>query len=212
MISASELDHACEGLRTRGERGHWYRAIPPQYLAEALEVQHALGVLSRFHQGGAYLVLYLAGGPDLSQFESDYVIGRPGVPGGTIPNPRVPALTIVRMTVNLSAIVDLTDDESLHAVSTTAQELTGDWRGYRDRSPRTRLTGPAGSAPTQDLGQALFTSGRLEGFVTFCAHVPYEPNLCVFPERMQPSSYVEYSWTEVSGVEQTRRIPALEND
>ena len=114
--------------------------------------------------------------------------------------------------MNLSAIVDLTDDESLHAVSTTAQELTGDWRGYRDRSPRTRLTGPAGSAPTQDLGQALFTSGRLEGFVTFCAHVPYEPNLCVFPERMQPSSYVEYSWTEVSGVEQTRRIPALEND
>ena len=37
----------------------------------------------------------------------------------------------------------------------SVQELTGDWRGYRNRSTRTNVSVPVGTAPTQALGKSI---------------------------------------------------------
>jgi len=208
MISADEIALVCERLGTRSERGSWYRAVRPQYLAEALNVEHTSKGMGRFHRAGTCTILYLVGSPDASLYEVEYITGRPGVPGGSIPNPRAGAFTILTVEASLARVIDLTDADTREAFRTTAQELTGDWRGYWQRDASTRLQEPTGPAPTQNLGGALFACGRFEGFVSFSAQVPYEPILCVFPDRLQRGAYVEYSWTDSAGLEQKRRIGA----
>ena len=183
----------------------------PRYLAEALNVEHTSKGLGRFHRAGAYTILYLVGSPEASLYEVEFVSRRPGVPGGSVSNPRAGSFRILTVEANLSAVVDLTDFETRAALQTTAQELTGDWRRYSQRNTATRLRDPNGTAPTQDLGLALFSSERFEGFVSFSAQVPYEPILCVFPDRLQSGAYVEYSWQDSSGLQQTRRVRSVRN-
>jgi hypothetical protein len=38
------------------------------------------------------------------------------------------------------------------------------------------------------------------------AKAPYEPILGVFPDRLQPGSFLEYRWADSGGVPQSRRI------
>ena len=153
MIPADDLARACERLQARSERGSWYRAVRPRYLAEALSVEHTSQGLGRFHRA-AYTILYLVGSPEAALYEVEFLSGRPGVPGRSVPNPRLGSFTILTVEANLSAVVDLTDFETRKALQTTAQELTGDWRGYSQRNAATRLRDPNGAAPTQDLGLA----------------------------------------------------------
>jgi hypothetical protein len=51
---------------------------------------------------------------------------------------------------------------------------------------------PAGTAPTQDLGEALFSIPGLEGFRVVSAPVPYQMNLVVFPRKLQKGSMLVY--------------------
>lgn len=88
----------------------------------------------------------------------------------------------------LQSIVDITRRASYSSLRTTAQETTGDWRGYKTRNASTSLSYPVGAAPTQDLGRALFMEGDIEGFVTMSARVPFQSSLVVYPERLKPGS------------------------
>jgi len=75
-------------------------------------------------------------------------------------------------------------------LGTTAQELTGDWMGYQQRNSTMSVSQPIGTAPTQELGTALFAVAGLEGFRTVSAKAPYCSNLVVFPQKLQRGSSV----------------------
>jgi hypothetical protein len=89
--------------------------------------------------------------------------------------------------VTLSQVADLTDPAAQTQLQTTAQELTGDWDGYQVRGPATPVSLPAGQAPTQELGHALFQA-NVEGFRSISAKVPCNRTLMVFPQRLRPGS------------------------
>ncbi|HEY3939952.1 MAG TPA: hypothetical protein VGL97_21165 [Bryobacteraceae bacterium] len=113
------------------------------------------------------------------------------------------------MEVRLQQIVDLTDVEATHLpLGTTAQELTGDWRGYRLRSPSTSVRAPIGIAQTQALGAVLFACKQFEGFLAISAKVPYSKVLGIFPERLRKGAFLSYSYTDAAGKKRVYRIPA----
>jgi hypothetical protein len=89
-------------------------------------------------------------------------------------------------------VADLTDVAIHQQLATTAQELTGDWRGYLIRSAVMSVSQPTGLAPTQSLGFALHVVPGLEGFRAISAKVPTRVNLVVFPDKLLPGSSVRF--------------------
>jgi len=108
-----------------------------------------------------------------------------------IANPRQP-WTVINVHVQLRDVADLSQVSQQSLLATTAQELTGDWYGYQQRSALTSVSQPVGTAPTQALGAALFAVSGLEGFLSLSARLPYHKNLVVFPQKLQPGSQVEF--------------------
>ena len=113
--------------------------------------------------------------------------------------------TTLNVNVSLQCVADLTDLVSQDLLEITAQELTGDWRGYRLRGPGTTVKKPTGSAPTQELGAVLFGVPKLEAFVSLSSKAPYHQTLAIFPQKLLPGSRV--SWLNpLTGKEES--IPA----
>lgn len=192
---------ACPSLPAGPESGTvWFRAIQPQHFATALGTSHTKTIPSRFSAGAPaapqYEILYLAENHMVALFEVQALLGSPLSPGGVVPQPRR-AWSILNVNVNLQSVVDLTDPAAQAALATSAQELTGDWRGYQLRGPHTSVTAPAGSAPTQDLGAALFGVAGVEGFRTISAKLPDQMVLAVFPQKLRPGSSVQF-WDPAS--------------
>jgi len=189
----------------------WYRAVPPQYLASALNYPHARLAASRYYPGPGTVepfdILYFAETPELVLFEVGAQFGSPLVPGGVVANPSASWL-IINAQVQLSNVADLTDSlQTPELLATTAQELTGDWDGYRLRSARTSVAGPIGIAPTQALGAALHASGEFEAFLAISAKMPYQKVLGVFPERIAEGNFIRYSYPDATGQMQNLQIP-----
>lgn len=186
---------ACARLPTRAESRTWFRAIQPHHLPTALNTSHTKTIPSRFSVGAKaspqYEVLYLAENHLVALFEVQALLGSPLSAGGVVPHPRR-AWTLLNVTVNLPRIVDLTDPASQSSLATTAQELTGDWRGYGLRGPGASVSGPVGVAPTQELGAALYAVPDLEGFITLSAKLPDQMVLVVFPQKLAPGSTVQF--------------------
>lgn len=186
---------ACATLPQRPETQVWFRAIQPQFWTTSLATAQTKTSPSRFNAGAAadplFELLYLAENPMVALFEVQALFGAPTQPGSVVPHPRQ-AWILVNVTVQLHAVVDLTDVASTTALATSAQELTGDWRGYQQRGPMTSVAQPVGLAPTQLLGAALFAVPGLEGFRTFSARLPYHSTLVIFPEKLQPGSAVTF--------------------
>jgi len=186
----------CGMLATDAETGVWYRAVEPQYWRTSLQTLQTMLRPSRFDAGASanppFEVLYLAEDFQVALFEAEALLGSPDRPGGVLPQPRL-AWTVINVQVQLQRVADLTVVAAQNLLATTAQELTGDWRGYHLRSRRTSISEPIGLAPTQELGAALYSLPELEGFRTLSAKVPYAMNLVVFPQKLRPGSQVEFS-------------------
>lgn len=152
--------------------------------------------------------MYLCDSPTTAAFEVGALFGDPLKPGGSVPNPANSWATL-NVQVQLRRVVDLADVNKVHKpLGTTAQELTGDWRGYRLRNPHTSVRAPVGIAPTQELGAALFASGKFEGFLAISAKLPYQLVLGVFPDRLQDDSFLQFSFVDAAG-EHVFRIPPV---
>jgi RES domain-containing protein len=154
-------------LDRRSAAGTWYRAVDPRFLAAALSTAHTTITPSRFSPARSlapgFEILYLAENPMVAMFEARVLFGSPSTPGGVVPHPARP-MVVLPVTVDLGAVADLTEDAEANVVSTTAQELTGDWRSYADRTvmPGAGEAAPhSGSAPTQQLGSELFRLGPI---------------------------------------------------
>jgi RES domain-containing protein len=202
---------AVAGLPSRPIVGVWYRAIDPQHLRAALGYSHTRRFPSRYYEGqnaaATFDIVYLAENPMVAQFEVGALFGSPLTAGGVMANPARSWLTI-NAQVQLTKVVDLTDVPGAHVpLATSAQELTGDWKGYRDRNASASVSAPVGSAPTQDLGAALHASGLFEGFLAISAKLPWQMVLGVFPGRVGVGSFVRYSYLDPTGNTQTFQIP-----
>jgi hypothetical protein len=202
---------AVGGLPCRPITAVWYRAVEPQHLPEVLGYSHARRFASRFFEGPhaatPFDILYLAENPLVALFEVGALYGSLLIPGNVVANPAQSWLTI-NTHVQLTRVADLTDvSGSQIPLSTTAQELTGDWLGYQLRSTSTSVSAPKGIAPTQELGAEIYRSGVFEGFLTVSAKVPYQTVLGVFPERIANGNFVRHSYTDSSGRLRVIQIP-----
>lgn len=172
----------------------WYRAIPSAYLKDALKTRHTTAIPSRFNPR-KFEILYLAENATVARFEAQARLGSPF--GVSVPNP-FGNWSILRATVNLSAVADLVDLREQFVIATTAQELTGDWRGNHLRAALAALpqppsvTLPTGAAPTQALGESLFLLKPCEGCISVSARVPTHRILVVFPQKLQQGSNLEF--------------------
>lgn len=198
---------ACPLLPTSPLTGTWYRAIQPHFLATSLQTSQTKTIPSRFNEGARAIpqfeILYLAETHLVALFEVQALLGSPMSPGGIVPHPRR-AWTILNVSVTLHNVVDLTDTSNQGLLQTTAQELTGDWRGYKLRGPGTSVTSPVGTAPTQELGAALEALPDIEGFKALSAKLPDQMVLAIFPQKLQPGSQVQF-WDPTTG--RTHSIP-----
>ncbi|NOT55830.1 MAG: RES family NAD+ phosphorylase [Deltaproteobacteria bacterium] len=185
----------CLALSRSPETGTWYRAIQPQFWQTSLTTTQTKVLPSRFNEGNVarpqFEVLYLAETQMVVMFEVQALFGSPTQPGGVIANPRR-SWTVINVQVQLQDVADLTQVSQQTLLATTAQELTGDWYGYQQRSALTSVTHPVGTAPTQALGAALFAVSGLEGFLTLSARLPYHKNLLVFPQKLRPGSSIVF--------------------
>lgn len=202
---------AVPGLPFRSLAAVWYRAVDPRYLPTALSYAHTRLSASRYYEGPTaappFDTVYLAENPLVALLEVEALFGSPLVPGGLVANPARSWLSL-NAHVQLTRVVDLTDVPGAQVpLGTTAQELTGDWKGYRQRSANTSVSAPVGLAPTQELGAALYTSGRFEGFLTLSAKMPYQRVLGVFPQRVDPGNFVRYSYVDAAGQAHMLQIP-----
>jgi hypothetical protein len=185
-------------LARHPENRTWYRVVGAHYLTSAIATAHTVAVPSRFYDpltaNPQFRSLYVSDSPLVAMFEAQVLFGSPTTPGGTVPAPAGAWVTLT-VHVQLDAVIDLSDVVSQSSLDVSAQELTGDWRGYRQRSATTNVANPTGTAPTQLLGQAIYQDPRdLEGLLTVSAKLPYHRNLVVFPEHLGPASFVEYQW------------------
>ncbi len=160
----------CRQLPTAPLTGVWYRAVGAQHFKTALSTIQTAHTPSRFSPASVatptFEILYLAQSHDVALREVEALLG-----SAAIPNPAHTFL-LLNVQVVLQAVADLTTSIAHQSLDLTAQELTGDWRGYADRNSITPLQYPSGAAPTQELGNALFGVAGLEGFITYSAKKP----------------------------------------
>jgi hypothetical protein len=197
-------------LSAHPETRTWYRAVGSRYLTSAIATAHTVAVPSRFYDPitayPQFASLYVSDSSLVAMFEAQALFGSPTTPGGSIPAP-AGAWTVLTVRVQLDDVVDLSDTASQALLAASVQELTGDWRGYRQRSSGTNVGNPTGTAPTQLLGEAIHRDSRaLEGLLTVSAKVPYNRNLIAFPDHLRSRSFVEYEWTDTTGVARAFRI------
>lgn len=165
----------------------WYRAIPTQHLSTALQTSHTAATPSRFNEGaGLFEVLYLTEDHVTALFEVRAMLGSPQ--GISMASP-LQSWTLINSAVQLQQVADLTRVAQQQLIDTNAQELTGDWKGYGQRSRLTSVNQPFGvPAPTQELGEALFSTPGIEAFRTVSAVVPTKRVLGIFPAKLLPGS------------------------
>lgn len=186
---------ACRKLACAPETGTWYRAVRLAHLNTPINTAHTKATPSRFSAGPdasrPFEILYLTETPQVAQFEIGALAGDPLVVGGTLTASG--SFAVVHVKVVLQRVADLTLVAQQDLIETTAQELTGDWRGYQQRTAAgASIQEPGGTAPTQDLGEALFAVPGIEGFRTLSAKLAYQRNLIVFPEKMFKGSRLEF--------------------
>jgi len=188
---------ALAALPRARETDSWYRCIDPAYITTALSSAHTMARLARFNPGyllnpsAQFASLSFADDPDVALREIEAIFQ--SLAGGApsrVSNPMSSWTLILKAHVNLAEVFDLTDLTVVQAqLGTHAQELTGDWLGYDMRTHTTRVTGPNGVAPTQELGFELFRSG-IEGFRSISAKVPTNKTLTIFPKNLRAGSSV----------------------
>lgn len=184
----------CGSLRLAPLTGTFFRAIPPQFHKTALRTNHTKRIRSRYSPGRdattPFEILYLSENASIAlhEVEAQYRDSN----GRIISNP-TQSLLVMTVDVTLQYVADLTDVSQQRIIDTTAQELTGDWRWYGRRQEFSSVPRPVGVAPTQSLGQALYSLPTLEGFFTISPKMPDQKNLVVFPKKLENGSSLRFT-------------------
>ncbi len=187
-------------LRQAPLSGTWFRAVDPRYASSVLSTARTKTISSRFSSATpsvpGFEILYLAENHLVAMFEAQALFGSPLT--GVVSHPTKSLLTLA-VTVELSNVVDISDPAQASLVSSNAQELTGDWRGYKHRSwAPSSVPRPVGKAPTQEFGEQLYgLCPEVTGFVSLSARLPYHRILVIFPDRLIAGAHhVHYKLTQ----------------
>lgn len=187
---------ACSALPTGPETKTWYRVFDIKHVGKSFLHSRMKVSVNRFNAGrklrpaDRYACLYLADDPTCAQFEVGQQLGFP-TPGNHVPNPAI-SFASLSVRVVLQNVADISDPTAQVTLSTSVQELTGDWLSFDYRTSSTSVSAPTGIAPTQHLGLALFKAG-IEGFRATSAKLGWHQTLVVFPDNMKIGSSVVYS-------------------
>jgi hypothetical protein len=201
---------ACSELILGPESRPWFRVSSRKYEDTPLSTEHTADTPSRFSAGpllkrpdldGRFEILYLSENRIVCLYEVEAVFGSTDTWMASNPNE---SYSDVPVQVSLQRVADLTLVSQQMRLATTAQELTGDWRGYRTRERGGSLRQPTGVAPTQSLGEALYNTEGIEAFRTLSAKVPNMLNLVVFPKKLLGGSLISYQDPKTGKV---HRIP-----
>lgn len=184
---------ACRRLSLRPIHSTWFRAIATKHWRTALKTDHTPEVTTRFSPGKAagtpIEILYLAESPLVALYEVGAIFGPPGRP---VANPHQSKIVTIDVDVRLHSVADLSDPAQQELLDVSVQELTGNWDTY-----------PPGLAPTQRLGEALYRTRGVEGFVAISARMPPNRTLIVFPQKLRKGSELVFQ-EDITG--QTHRI------
>jgi hypothetical protein len=169
---------ACRRLTPQPINAVWFRAIAAKHWKTALKTDHTPQVTTRFSPGKAartpFEILYLAENPLVALYEVGAIFGPPEC---AVPNPHQRKMVPIDVSVLLQSVADLTDPSQQTLLDTSIQELTGNWDTY-----------PPGEAPTQRLGEALYATKGVEGFMAISAKMPPNKTLIVFPQKLRKGS------------------------
>lgn len=180
----------CANLPRIALGGTWYRVVPLPFSRYALAHAHTKTTASRFNEGkGAFSTLYFSDDPLVAMFEVEALLGSLYTTWLPLPGRNWATFSVL---VSLQSVVDSSQPAVLDRLASSAQELTGDWLCYALRGPSTPVPQAAGvTAPTQELGAALYAIDGIEGFVTISAKVPTQRNLVIFPDKLLSGSSIE---------------------
>jgi RES domain-containing protein len=177
---------ACGRLPRRAIHAKWYRAISTTHLKTALSTAHSSLARSRYNPVDAaevpFEIIYLAENQAVALYEVEAVYGPADRP---IADPLRSKMLIIDVDVRLGSIIDLTIPRHHKSLSTSAQELTGNWQ----------VAYPLADAPTQQLGSALFATEDVEGFLAISAKMPHCKTLVIFPQKLREGSELVFSDT-----------------
>jgi hypothetical protein len=191
-----KLDN-CRRLTLSPVSGVWFRTVELQYLEASLATAHNREKPSRFCGGMDALtpfeILYLSETQLVAHFEVGSLLGDPWDPARVVSAPGR-AWADINVAVRLQFVADLTQPGEQRLLRTTAQELTGDWRGHYLRQIDSPIPEPVGRAPTQELGEALYNLAGVEGFLSVSEKLPTHRNLNVFPAKLQAGSRIIFKY------------------
>ena len=183
MLRESDLLEAVQTLEPRLFYGQGYRVFSPKYIRSPISTQGAFGYGGRYNPKGIH-ALYIAEDPVTGLAENRLIVSPQ-----SSPLYRPATRILLALEYRLQRVLDLSDTQVLEALSTSYQELTGDWEPYNYQGK---------TAPTQQLGAAVFASGQFEAIRYPSAQNRQQHNLAVFKERLLPQSHVRVM--DASGV------------
>lgn len=176
MLEDRELGRVLGSARLTRREGPFHRYVLHRYVAWALERGTPLHILTgepsrqtggRFNYSRLHAAVYLAVDAQTARVEAERI---------EAPYVHVPVHG------TLQRVLDLTRPDILRALATSEDELGRDWRSLNARGIE---------APSQRLGHAAYTSGRIEAVAYRSTVWPAGICLAVFPERLAPGSYLE---------------------
>ena len=187
MLPADQLAKALPTVKLRAVHGPWSRCVgyrhllaPPPGATSGLPQPLWGGAAkiagARFTPKGGFDSLYLASDPVTALTEVSALVA---LPGGPVPVRAAP-LVIVSVDGVVSRVLDLCEADTLAALGTNMQEITGRW---------VKVAQP----PTQVLAQTAYDAGTIAGIQYPSAKHAGGVNLVVFPDRLTsgPTDYLE---------------------
>lgn len=161
MLSGAQLDAAIRRVVSRPKRDIFYRAMLTKHVNDPLGEQRPISA-NRFNVAGGARVLYLAGQIATALHEVQAF----GFPQRSV--------AIVPVQVDLQAVVDLCDPNTLAILQLTKNELASNFR-----------SSGASPTPTQELGERAAASGLFDAFIFESLALPGTINLAVFEANLQ---------------------------
>jgi len=163
LLSGAQLDAAIRKVVSRPKRDTFYRAMLAKHVNDPLGKQRPINA-NRFNVAGGARVLYFAGQITTALHEVQAF----GFPQRSV--------AIVPVQVDLRAVVDLHDWNTLAILQLTKNELSANFRS----------SGPGASpTPTQELGECAAASGCVDGFLFESLALPGAINLAVFEANLR---------------------------
>lgn len=175
MLRNAALLDAIRTLEFRLFYGQGYRVFSPKYIRSPISTQGAFGYGGRYNPKGIH-ALYVAEDPVTGLAENRLIVSPQ-----SSPLYRPATRILLALEYRLQRVLDLSEARVLQSLSSSYQELTGDWEPYAYQGQ---------TAPTQQLGAAVFASGHFEALRYPSAQNRQQHNLVVFKERLLPHSHV----------------------